>query len=331
MTARANRWVVVAAIASVAAGIALSRRVESGVRVEKLTLAGNTPAIRLSPAAPGPHPIALLGHGMVASKETLFRFGEALAAAGFDSYCVDFPGHGQSPHRFDIYEVARAPDKLARSLGPVDIYLGHSMGGGAGRWSVRETGFHPKLFIALGANVDLGEHGPPLLLLAGWFEEFFRPAQLRARTNAQVIISSWSDHVLELWDPKLVNAAVDAACCAVGKTPPAAATTWRWRFAGLMLALAGALGLMFCLPELHPRLARARGFLVPAIVFITMILPLETWMGAVTSLRRVPLQLVLAVGLWFALAGSANSARRDGAYWRRPRSWHSVASWWDGC
>jgi hypothetical protein len=71
----------------------------------------------------------------------------------------------------------------------------------------------------------------------------------------------------------------------------------------LVLALAGALGLMFCLPELHPRLARARGFLVPAIVIITAILTTETWIGAVTSLRRVPLQLALAAGLWFALSG----------------------------
>ena len=299
-----RNWIIagVAAVCFVM-GVALSHRIEPGVRVEKVMLTANTPAIRLFPATPGPHPIALLGHGMTGSKETLFRYGEALAAAGFDSYCVDFPGHGQSPQRFSFPEVASAPAKLAQSLGSVDVYLGHSLGAGAGMESVREAGFHPKLFIALGADVDLGERGPPLLLLAGLFEEFFAPAQLRARTNAQVIISPWSDHLLEAWDPKLVSAAVHAACRTVGKTPPAAATTWRWRFAGLVLALAGALGLMFCLPELHPRLARARGFLIPAILIITLILTTETWIGAVTSLRRVPLQLVLAALLWFALAG----------------------------
>lgn len=303
MSLRANRWIVLASLASLVAAIALSRQVEPGVRVEKLTLPGKTPAIRLSPTAPGPHPVALLGHGVTASKETLFRFAEAFAAAGFDAYCVDFPGHGQSPRRFSLDDVGRTPAQLAKALGAVDVYLGHSMGAYAGMDSVREAGFHPKLFIALGADVDVGERGPPLLLLAGRFEEFFPPAQLRARTNAEVIISPWSDHVLELWDPVLVNAAVQAACRAVGKSPPAAGTAWWWRLAGLVLALAGALGLMVCLPELHPRLARARGILVPAIGVITLILTMQTWGGAVTTLRRVPLQLVIAALLWCALAG----------------------------
>jgi alpha-beta hydrolase superfamily lysophospholipase len=47
--------------------------------------------------APGPHPIALLADGNGGSKEMLFRFGEALAAAGFDCYSVDQAGYGQSP------------------------------------------------------------------------------------------------------------------------------------------------------------------------------------------------------------------------------------------
>jgi len=80
VSARANRWVTAAAIVSLIAGAALSRAIEPGVQVEKVTLAGGTPAIRLCASAPGPHPIALLAHGATASKETLFRFGEALAS-----------------------------------------------------------------------------------------------------------------------------------------------------------------------------------------------------------------------------------------------------------
>ena len=97
MSARTNRWVIAAAIAALILGAILSRVIEPGVRVEKIMLTTNTPALRLFPATPGPHPIALLAHGNGGSKEMLFRFGEALAAAGFDCYSVDQAGYGESP------------------------------------------------------------------------------------------------------------------------------------------------------------------------------------------------------------------------------------------
>jgi hypothetical protein len=150
----------------------------------------------------------------------------------------------------------------------------------------------------------LGEHGPPLLLLAGLFEEFTfnRPARLQAITNAQVVISPWSEHILEAYDPVLVRAAVKAACAAVGKPVLSAPTAWRWRFAGLVLGITGALGLMFCLPEIHPRLARTRRFIVPAVLLIAVILTMGTWIGVTPQLRRVPQQLVLLPVIWLALA-----------------------------
>jgi hypothetical protein len=149
----------------------------------------------------------------------------------------------------------------------------------------------------------LDEHGPSLLLLAGSFEEFFRPAQLRARMDAQVVISPWSDHCLEPFDPVLVNAAVKAACAIVGKPVPAAPTAWLWRFTGLLLAIAGAVALTFFLPELHPRVARIRRFIVPAVLLIAVILTMGTWIGVTPQLRRIPGQLVLLVVIWLALGG----------------------------
>ena len=271
-------------------------------------LTTNTPALRIFPATPGPHPIALLAHGNSGSKEMLFRFGEALAAAGFDCYSVDQAGYGESPLPCSLRggwatNILLNFQELERALGAVDVFIGHSMGGGAGAWSVREAGFRPKLFIGVGAPVELGEHGPPVLLLAGLFEEIYRPAQLDARTNAQVVISPWCEHILEAYDPVLVRAAVKAACAAVGKPVPAAPTAWRWRFAGLVLGIAGALVLMFRLPELHPRLARTRRFIVPGVLLIAVILTMGTWIGVTPQLRRIPQQLVLLAVIWLALAG----------------------------
>lgn len=89
----------------------------------------------------------------------------------------------------------------------------------------------------------------------------------------------------------------------IGKPVPAAPTAWRWRFAGLVLGIAGALGLMFRLPELHPRLARTRRWIVPAVLLIALILTLGPWVGVTPQLRRIPQQLVLLVVIWLALAG----------------------------
>src|SRR6186997_1504354 len=122
------------------------------------------------------------------------------------------------------------------------------MGCGTGSWSVREAGFRPKLFIAVGNTATLGPDGPPALLLFGRFEEFGIPAP----ATAPVVVSPWSDHALEPYDPVLVNAAVEAAGAAVGKTLSDATTQWRWRLLGVVLAVFGGLVIGAQLPELFP-------------------------------------------------------------------------------
>ena len=152
-------------------------------------------------------------------------------------------------------------------------------------------------------------------------------AWARAQTNAQVVISPWSDHALAPFDPVLVNAGVKAACATVGKPVPAAPTAWRWRFAGLVLGIAGALVLMFRLPELHPRLARMRRWIVPAVLLIAIILTTGTWLGMTPQLRRIPQQLVLLVVIWLALAGLSRlrmprwSLPVATGIWRLPAGW----------
>ena len=82
MKTHTHRWIVLAAIISLGAGAALSHVIEPGVRVEKIMLTTNTPALRIFPAAPGAHPKALLAHGGGGSKEMLFRFGVQLVLLG---------------------------------------------------------------------------------------------------------------------------------------------------------------------------------------------------------------------------------------------------------
>ncbi len=191
---RNNRLIAVASIICFAVGLVLSHRVEPGVRVQKVTLAEETPALEFLPAGPGPHPVALFP----GSKEWCFCYGEALAAAGFKCFAFDPPGLGASPQQgFSLYEAVRTAAEVARAVGPVDVFLGHSMGAYIGSGAVRDGDLKLKLFIAVGALPDLGEYGPPLLLLAGQFDEGYPPARLRERTDARSVISPWSDHIFE--------------------------------------------------------------------------------------------------------------------------------------
>ena len=219
--------------------------------------------------------------------------------------------HGQDARnalQMKLLEGSEMSDAVAaltrlRQLPDVDplrvALIGHSFGGWVGAWSVHNAGFRPKLFIGIGADAELAKDGPPLLMLFGRFDYF----GLQAPTNAQVVISPWSEHILEFADPVLVNAGVKAACATVGKPVPAAPTAWLWRFTGLVLGIAGALVLVFRLPELHPRLARTRRYLVPAVLLIALGLTLGPWLGVTPQLRRIPRQLVLLPVIWLALAG----------------------------
>lgn len=289
--------------ACLVAGLACSRLVESGVRVQTVTLAGDTPALQFLPAGPGPHPVALLAHGYGGSKENLVCYGEALAAAGFECYSVEQPGHGASPQSYSFMGAVQTLEAVAHAVGPVDVFIGHSMGGFTGGEAVREGGLKPKLFIALGSLPILGEHGPPLLLLAGAKEEIFKPSMLKARTDARCVISPWSEHALEAWDRLLVNAAVQVACTAVGKPPPAAATCWRWRLIGVVLAMLGVLGLAFCLPRFPPPWAWGRGLFVATIFIIAFVLTTGMWRDVMPHLRYFPAQGAAIVITFLVLLG----------------------------
>src|SRR5438093_3738696 len=306
MSARTNRWVIAAAIAALILGAVLSRVIEPGVHVQKVTLAEETPALKFIPAGAGPHPVALLAHGYASSKEAFFRYGEALAAAGFICYSVDQPGHGASPRTLTLMEAVHTLEAVAREVGAVDVFAGWSMGGATGGEAVREGGMKPGLFIAVGSMPVLGDHAPPLLFLAGQFEEAFTPALLKTRTDARLVISPWSDHLLEGFDPVLVNAAVEAACAAVHKTPPAPPTAWLWRLIGAALAMLAAGTLASCLIDLFPQLARFRGLFIGVFIVVAFMLTIGgRWLDATPHLR---LQ-VIAMPVIFFLAIIAGMLR----------------------
>ncbi|HZR16871.1 MAG TPA: alpha/beta fold hydrolase [Verrucomicrobiae bacterium] len=300
MRTRRNWFILAVAAVCLVTAVALSYLIEPGVHVEKVTLAEDTPALKFSPTGAGPHPVALLAHGYASSKEALFRYGEALAAAGFICYSVDQPGHGASRRTYTLMAAAHALEAVAREVGPVDVFAGWSMGGFTGGEAVREGGMRPGLFIAIGSMPVLGDQAPPLLFLAGRFEEALPPALLKTRTDARLVISPWSDHLLEGFDPVLVNAAVDAACAQIHKMPPAPPRAWHWRLTGVALAMLAAAGLASCLTNLFPQLARFRGLFIGVFIVIAFMLTIGgRWLEAIPHLRlqviAMPVILLLAI------------------------------------
>jgi pimeloyl-ACP methyl ester carboxylesterase len=283
-------------------GLVLSRSIEPGVSAEWTSIAGDVPAIRFVPGgAAARRPKALLAHGVTASKETLFRLGEALAAAGYEAYAIDLPGHGDSPLPFRPSDNVQIVGKAAAAIGPLDVLGGHSMGAYAGAGAVRAGTIRPRRFVAFGAAVSTVPPGPPPTLLAGAWEELVGVERLRAlarESGGTLVASPWSDHALEPYDPVLVDAAVQVACAAVGSAAPPPPTRWRVRLAGFVLATTGAVGSAYALGHSSARLRALSGVVVACASVAALAFAGRTWVGAAPGAHHVPAQLFAIASLW---------------------------------
>jgi pimeloyl-ACP methyl ester carboxylesterase len=77
---------------------------------------------------------ALLIHGLGSNGPLMWRYGVALADAGWRADAVDLRGHGVAPRTLDYTVAAYAADVAAAEApgdGPWDLVVGHSLGGAA--------------------------------------------------------------------------------------------------------------------------------------------------------------------------------------------------------
>ena len=284
-----------------AIGALLAHSIEPGVRIEEVMLARDTPALKYVPRGVASPPVALLAHGYGGEKNNVFCFAEALTAAGFLCYAIDLPGHGESPRLYTFMDAVRTIGDLEKAIGPVDVLIGHSLGGTVAGEAVREKLLRPQLVIGVGSSPRLGDNPPPLLLLIGRYDEIHKPEEIKARADAQSVISPWSNHGAEGFDRRLINAAVRAACAAVGKGPPARLTHWWWRIVGNALVTLGALGLALVLPAFAGRWSWLRGLLVAAVFFGAFALAKVDWKPHWMS---VPAQMTAAAIALVVLAAA---------------------------
>lgn len=192
--------------------------------------------------------VMLIGHGVTSNRGAMAMLAKAFANNGYHSIALDFWGHGRSRVRFDWManrEQLHAWFAWAQSQYPgLPVgYLGHSMGGFAGSEALtddRGVG----AFVSLGA---LPRRDLPLktLIALGRYEELFTPeeAHRRAGENAEVLVSPFSNHMLENWDPVLISGMVDWVDTALGLDKQSGFPWLRWAMSVLAVALgtAGAL------------------------------------------------------------------------------------------
>jgi pimeloyl-ACP methyl ester carboxylesterase len=290
------------AVPTLALGVILARTTEPGVTVTRVALSSG-PVIRISPVSSGTHPTALLGHGITASKETLFRAAEALAATGFDCLLVDFPGHGESSAAFPgdgegvLVEGARALTGSNR----VDVVVGHSMGASIGARTLRDGKIEAHLLLAFGAVPSCPTE---TVYLEGAWDEL-----LAAPPGA--VVSPWSDHCLEPWDPVLVDAAVKAACAKTGLTP-APLSSWKLRVLGALLVLVGSVVSIVALAPARTGPLVGLGIGAGGLIWPAAGLPL--WFAGAPTLAHLPLQvpatLGAAIASWLGVRITGWPARR---------------------
>ncbi|MFK4836865.1 alpha/beta fold hydrolase [Microbacterium sp. ZW T2_14] len=88
---------------------------------------------RLSWGSPSAERRALLIHGVGSIGALMWRYGVALADAGWRADAVDLRGHGSAPRALDYTLAAYGADVLATRADdvPWDLVIGHSLGGAA--------------------------------------------------------------------------------------------------------------------------------------------------------------------------------------------------------
>ncbi|MFM1920817.1 MAG: hypothetical protein RLZZ303_2451 [Candidatus Hydrogenedentota bacterium] len=187
-----------------------------------------------------PKGVMLIGHGVSCNQGVTATIAKAYASEGYASVAFDFWGHGRSLESFDWQSN---PDQVlawcnwARATYPgLPLgYLGHSMGGFAGSEAFSREPV-VDAFISMGA---LPRKFPEVktLVAAGQFEELFTPERARevAAGKAEVLISPYSNHAAETWDPVLIRDMVAWMDESLGFAPT---RSFPWgRFTAAMLAV----------------------------------------------------------------------------------------------
>ncbi|MFT4134941.1 alpha/beta fold hydrolase [Microbacterium sp.] len=104
---------------------------------------------------------ALLVHGLGSNGALMWRFGVALADAGWHAVAVDLRGHGTAPRALDYTIAAYAADIAATRPAPPaawDLVIGHSLGGAAATVAAADDSAWAHRLVLIDPGIHLSEH-----------------------------------------------------------------------------------------------------------------------------------------------------------------------------
>lgn len=104
---------------------------------------------------------ALLIHGLGSNGALMWRYGVALADAGWQAQAVDLRGHGAAPRTLDYSIAAYAADAAhtaAPDGEPWDLVIGHSLGGAAATLASADVPAWTRRLILIDPAIHLSDH-----------------------------------------------------------------------------------------------------------------------------------------------------------------------------
>lgn len=151
---------------------------------------------RLSWGMPRARRRALLVHGLGSNAALMWRYGVALADAGWRADAVDLRGHGTAPRALDYSIAAYAADLVhtgADDDAPWDLVVGHSLGGAAATTASADAPAWARRLILI----------DPAIALSGRDRDVVRNSQERSFADPTVAAvraehADWHEHDIEL-------------------------------------------------------------------------------------------------------------------------------------
>ena len=150
---------------------------------------------RISWGDPAASQRALLVHGLGSNGPLMWRYGVALAEAGWHADAVDLRGHGTAPRALDYTLAAYGADLVATTpgTGPWDVVVGHSLGGAAATLAAASDPAWTRRLVLVDPAIALTDRDREIVR-ASQEESFADPTAAAVRAAHPL----WHEHDVEL-------------------------------------------------------------------------------------------------------------------------------------